>query len=108
MTKNLKKFTAKIKFFLIKIYNLPIPRHTEKKGWYRYGDILFTNILLRNKVFMKFLYMGQSLYGTKFIRDKVYAGQSLYKIFYTFLKISYGYRYIIWDRVGQSILGRYS
>ncbi len=41
-------------------------------------------LFIRDKVYTNFLYTGQSLYGTKFIQDKVYTetkfirGQSLY------------------------------
>jgi hypothetical protein len=45
------------------------------------GTVTF---FIRDKVYTNFLYTGQSLYGTKFIQDKVYTGtkfirgQSLY------------------------------
>ncbi len=40
------------------------------------GTVTF---FIHNKVFTNFLYTGQILYGTKFTRDKVYTGQSLYE-----------------------------
>jgi hypothetical protein len=50
------------------------------------GTVTFfiQTFFIRKKVYMNFLYTGQSLYGTKFIQDKVYTGtkfirgQSLY------------------------------
>ena len=50
------------------------------------GTVTFfiQTFFIRDKVYTNFLYTGQSLYGTKFIRDKVYMGskfirgQSLY------------------------------
>jgi hypothetical protein len=51
------------------------------------GTVTFfiQTFFIRDKVYTNFLYTGQSLYGTKFIRDKVYTGtkfirgQSLYE-----------------------------
>jgi len=50
------------------------------------GTVTFfiQTFFIRDKVYTNFLYTGQSLYGTKFIQDKVYTGtkfirgQSLY------------------------------
>jgi hypothetical protein len=50
------------------------------------GTVTFfiQTFFIRDKVYMNFLYTGQILYGTKFIRDKFYTGtkfirgQSLY------------------------------
>jgi hypothetical protein len=51
-------------------------------GARRYRDILYTNILYtRDKVYTNFLYTGQSLYGTKFIQDKVYTGTMEDKVY---------------------------
>ena len=52
----------------------------------RIGTVTFfiQTFFIRDKVYTNFLYTGQSLYGTKFIQDKVYTGtkfirgQSLY------------------------------
>jgi hypothetical protein len=51
-----------------------------------HGTVTFfiQTFFIRDKVYTNFLYTGQSLYGTKFIQDKVYTGtkfirgQSLY------------------------------
>jgi hypothetical protein len=45
------------------------------------GTVTFfiQTFFIRDKVYTNFLYTGQSLYGTKFIQDKVYTGQSLYR-----------------------------
>ncbi len=51
------------------------------------GTVTFfiQTFFIRDKVYTNFLYTGQNLYGTKFIRDKVYTGtkfirgQSLYE-----------------------------
>ncbi len=53
---------------------------------YNIGTVTFfiQTFFIRDKVYTNFLYTGQSLYGTKFIQDKVYTGtkfirgQSLY------------------------------
>jgi hypothetical protein len=54
--------------------------------WCAEGTVTFfiQTFFIRDKVYTNFLYTGQSLYGTKFIQDKVYTGtkfiwgQSLY------------------------------
>jgi hypothetical protein len=56
-------------------YNYPVGLVRQPQCHRRYRDILYTNTFLYT---LQSLY-ELSLYGTKFIRDKVYTGPSLYR-----------------------------
>jgi hypothetical protein len=82
----------------------------------RIGTVTFfiQTFFIRDKVYTNFLYTGQSLYGTKFIRDKVYTGtkfirgQSLYGDKVYTGRSSYGDKVYTWTKFIQTFCMLYT